>query len=128
MLAQENGEDLALHHVGIGRREIDHAVHRAHDGFVRTRNPRDIHGDGDPAKGSLFLPDGDFHGFDRGGIGVGAGRGVHRPVIPNPLPDQGQELLDFLYSAAVPKQADTYGAKGGMQTNKPRAALISGRL
>ena len=44
------------------------------------------------------------------------------------LLDQGQELLDFLYSAAVPKQADTYGAKGGMQTNKPRAALISGRL
>ena len=44
------------------------------------------------------------------------------------LLDQGQELLDFLYSAAVPKQADTYGAKGGMQTNKPCAALISGRL
>ena len=44
------------------------------------------------------------------------------------LLDQGQELLDFLYSAAVPKQADTYGAKGGMQVNKPRAALISGRL
>ena len=44
------------------------------------------------------------------------------------LLDQGQELLDFLYSAAVPKQADTYGAKGGLQTNKPRAALISGRL
>ncbi len=44
------------------------------------------------------------------------------------LLDQGQELLDFLYSAAVPKQADTYGSKGGLQTNKPRAALISGRL
>ena len=44
------------------------------------------------------------------------------------LLDQGQELLDFLYSAAVPKQAHTYGAKGGMQTNKPGAALISGRL
>ena len=44
------------------------------------------------------------------------------------LLDQGQELLDLLYSAAVPKQADTYGAKGGMQVNKPRAALISGRL
>ena len=44
------------------------------------------------------------------------------------LLDQGQELLDLLYSAAVPKQADTYGAKGGMQANKPRAALISGRL
>ena len=44
------------------------------------------------------------------------------------LLDQGQELLDLLYSSAVPKQADTYGASGGMQTTKPRAALISGRL
>ena len=44
------------------------------------------------------------------------------------LLDQGQELLDFLYTAAVPKQADVYGANGGMQTNKPGAALISGRL
>lgn len=44
------------------------------------------------------------------------------------LLDQGQELLDFLYAAAVPKQADVYGANGGMQISKPGAALISGRL
>ena len=44
------------------------------------------------------------------------------------LMDQGQELLDFLYSSAVPKQSDVYGANGGMQTSKPGAALISGRL
>jgi flagellar biosynthesis/type III secretory pathway chaperone len=44
------------------------------------------------------------------------------------LLDQGQELLDFLYSAAVPEQLDTYGSKGGIQANKPGAALISGRL
>ncbi len=44
------------------------------------------------------------------------------------LLDQGQELLDFLYNAAVPKQTNVYSAKGGMQTNKPQAALISGRL
>lgn len=44
------------------------------------------------------------------------------------LLDQGQELLDFLYTAAVPKQTNVYGAKGDMRSNKPQAALISGRL
>ena len=43
------------------------------------------------------------------------------------LLDQGQELLDFLYSQAVPEQVETYSPKGGMYKQRPQAALLSGR-
>lgn len=43
------------------------------------------------------------------------------------LLDQGQELLDFLYSRAVPEQSDTYNPKGSMYKQRPHATLLSGR-
>lgn len=43
------------------------------------------------------------------------------------LLDQGQELLDFIYSRALPEQADTYNPKGSMYKQRPQAALLSGR-
>ncbi len=43
------------------------------------------------------------------------------------LLDQGQELLDFFYSNAVPEQADTYNPRGAMDKQRPSAALLSGR-
>jgi len=43
------------------------------------------------------------------------------------LLDQGQELLDFLYSHAVPEHADTYNPKGSMYKQRPQASLLSGR-
>ena len=43
------------------------------------------------------------------------------------LLDQGQELLDFLYSQAVPERVETYSPKGAMYKQRPQAALLSGR-
>ena len=43
------------------------------------------------------------------------------------LLDQGQELLDYLYSSALPEQAETYNPKGAMYKQRPQAALLSGR-
>lgn len=35
------------------------------------------------------------------------------------LLDQGQELLDFLYSQAVPNKVETYSSKGSMYKQRP---------
>ena len=43
------------------------------------------------------------------------------------LLDQGQELMDFLYSRALPPQVETYNVKGGMYKQRPQAAMLSGR-
>lgn len=43
------------------------------------------------------------------------------------LLDQGQALLDFLYTSAVPDRSETYNPKGSMYKQHPQAAVLSGR-
>lgn len=43
------------------------------------------------------------------------------------LLDQGQQLLDFLYTRAVPEQPKTYNPKGSMYKQRPQASVLSGR-
>lgn len=43
------------------------------------------------------------------------------------LLDQGQDLLDFLYTRAVPDQVETYNPKGSMYKRRAEAAVLSGR-
>ena len=44
------------------------------------------------------------------------------------LLDQSSRTLQALTSQAMPPKAETYGRRGGMRTQHPQAALISGRL
>ena len=44
------------------------------------------------------------------------------------LLDQSSRTLQALTSQAIPPKAETYGRRGGMRTQHPQAALISGRL
>ena len=43
------------------------------------------------------------------------------------LLDQGQQLMDFLYTRALPPQVETYNVKGSMYKQRPQAAMLSGR-
>ncbi len=43
------------------------------------------------------------------------------------LLDQGQQLMDFLYTRVLPPQSDTYNPKGDMYKHRPQAAVLSGR-
>jgi hypothetical protein len=44
------------------------------------------------------------------------------------LLDQSSRTLQALTNQAMPPKAETYGRRGGMRTQHPQAALISGRL
>lgn len=44
------------------------------------------------------------------------------------LLDQSSRTLQALTKQAMPPKAETYGRRGGMRTQHPQAALISGRL
>ncbi len=44
------------------------------------------------------------------------------------LLDQSQRLMQELHSHIIPKHVLTYGRRGSMGKQKPKAALISGRL
>ena len=44
------------------------------------------------------------------------------------LLDQSSRNLQALTKQAMPPKAETYGRRGGMRTQHPQAALISGRL
>ena len=43
------------------------------------------------------------------------------------LLDQGQQLMDFLYTRALPPQVETYNGRGSMYKQRPQAAMLSGR-
>ena len=43
------------------------------------------------------------------------------------LLDQGQQLMDFLYTRALPPQVETYSGRGSMYKQRPQAAMLSGR-
>ena len=43
------------------------------------------------------------------------------------LLDQGQQLMDFLYTRALPPTVETYNGRGSMYKQRPQAAMLSGR-
>ncbi len=52
----------------------------------------------------------------------------HNTELSLALLDQSQSLLTYLHEQIAPRRENTYGASGRYRTERPAAALISGRL
>ena len=65
--------------------------------------------------------------IDMGEQGV-ARQASRNTTLSLALLDQSSRTLQALTRQAMPAKAETYGRRGGMRTQHPQAALISGRL